>query len=262
VDEHGKPRQEWHRLTGSETGPALEIGILTKGKPTLSMVLISLLLQEERNIRIHVVDTSETPVINRDDVVFALKLAFDREIRCEYEYSRERQRAFSVGKLKLLETLRGPHICFVDDDIVMPSSTIARMLSLVKTGDVYGYYSPVCKNAGAMYQPFGGRTHYSPGGVFYQDSLVRNILMDYYSETVDVLDSRKAPRKVWETAFLTSLFPMLGRKCVIQDDNIVYHLDYNERAEWELWEGSQVHTSAAKAEELVAKYAPHLLSGK
>ena len=48
-------------------------------------------------LRIWIVDTAEQPVIKRDDVLFALKLAQDRGIRCEYEYSKERQRAFSVG---------------------------------------------------------------------------------------------------------------------------------------------------------------------
>ncbi len=105
----------------------IEIGILTKGKPTLSLALGSLLLQENRNIRIHIVDTSESPVIKRDDVVYALRLAFDREIPCGYEHSRERRRAFSVGRLKLLESLKGPHVCFMDDDVVMASSTLAQM---------------------------------------------------------------------------------------------------------------------------------------
>ena len=87
------------------------------------------------------------------------------------------------------------------------------------------------------------------------NALVRKILLDYYDSTIDVLDRMKAPRKVWETAFLTSLFPLLGRPGVVQEDNVVYHLDYNERTEWSLWEGSHVHFSAAKAAELVAKYA-------
>src|SRR5438552_4862805 len=61
---------------------ALEIGILTRGKPTLSMALASLLLQEPRNLRIHIVDTAERPVIQHEDFSSALRLAFDRGIPC------------------------------------------------------------------------------------------------------------------------------------------------------------------------------------
>lgn len=48
-----------------DEAPRLEIGILTIGKPTLSMALSSLLLQDEPRIRIHIVDTAPAPIINR-----------------------------------------------------------------------------------------------------------------------------------------------------------------------------------------------------
>ena len=69
---------------------ALEIGILTLGKPTLSMALASLLLQEPRNLRVHIVDTAERPLIHHEDFSSAMRLAFDRGIACTYEHRRER----------------------------------------------------------------------------------------------------------------------------------------------------------------------------
>src|SRR3954454_17750337 len=101
------------RRTGerrSPSGPPVGVGILTKGKPTLSMVLVSLLMQEHCQLRVHIVDTSPSPVLRRDDVVFALRLAFDRQIVCEYEYSREKERAFGAGRQRLLEALPGPFL--------------------------------------------------------------------------------------------------------------------------------------------------------
>src|SRR5262245_3324952 len=144
----------------------IDIGILTKGKPTLGMTLATLLLQEEVPLRIWIVDTAEQPVIKRDDVLFALKLAQDRGIRCEYEYSKERQRAFSVGRLKLLESLTGRHVSFLDDDIVLPSSALGRLYREAKVSGTYGYIAPVCVNAGASRGFLADRPHYSPGGLF------------------------------------------------------------------------------------------------
>lgn len=234
----------------------IEIGILTKGKPTLSMALVSLLLQENRNIRIHIVDTSDTPVIKRDDVVFAMRLAFDREIPCGYEHSRERRRAFSVGRLKLLQALTGRHICFMDDDVVMASSTLALMLPVLQANPGYGFVSPFCKNAGFVGGPLSGTAHFSPGGVFYQDEIVRKILLEYYDTTTDVLDEKKVPDKVWEISFLTELFTQLGRKCIVLPDTITFHLDYREHPNNLIWdEAKLVHRSAMKARELVSKHA-------
>jgi len=230
--------------------PLIQIGILTKGKATLSMVLASLLLQETRNIRVHIVDTAETPVINREDVRFALRLAFDRGITCNYEYSRERDRAFSVGRLRLLEALDGPHLCLMDDDVVLASSTLARIVPVIEAQPVYGYVVPYCVNGLHARLYGGGQPCFSPGAVLYQDPVVRNILLDYYGNTVDVLDRQPAKEKVWEIAFLTELFALSGRPCQVQADNVSYHLDYQEAPNWALSEADVVRRSKLKAREL------------
>src|SRR4051795_8745834 len=85
--------------TGDSSGPLLEIGVLTIGKPTLSMALSSLLLQDERRIRIHIVDTSPSPIINQHEVQCVLRLAADRGIRCTYDHLHDDKRAFSLGRL-------------------------------------------------------------------------------------------------------------------------------------------------------------------
>jgi hypothetical protein len=180
----------------SEGGPAkaplLEIGILTIGKPTLAMALSSLLLQDERRIRIHIVDTAPSPIIDRYDVQCALRLAADRQITCTYEHRHDDKRAFSLGKLALLETLKGSNVCFMDDDVVMPSGALPMILEYIHDHPVYGWLSPFCKNAGTLRTALAGRPHYSPGGVFHQDKLVRNILLEYYETTVDVLDKQRS----------------------------------------------------------------------
>ena len=239
--------------SGEPKEPFIEIGILTKGKPTLGMVLVSLLLQQFKAIRIEVVDTSEIAVIKRDDVVFALRLAFDLGIVCNYRYLKEKERAFSMGRLKLLESMTGEHVCFMDDDVVVCADTLSRMMPFISRGVPYGFVAPFCKNAWFPAEFSHGRPHYSPCGVFYQDSLVREILMKYYATTVDVLDAQPSKEKVWEVAFLSELFPALGRECAVQTDNISYHLDYSERPNWELDEESLLGRSARKARELVAE---------
>src|SRR5439155_10171762 len=105
-----------------------------------------------------------------------------------------------------------------------------------------------------MRTALAGRPHYSPGGVFRQDKLVRNILLEYYETTTDVLDKHNARDKVWEIAFLTELFPLLGRETHVQMDNVIYPLDYQERPNWDLLREDLVRNSRRKAEELVAKY--------
>jgi hypothetical protein len=236
----------------------VDIGILTKGKPTLGMTLATLLLQEEVPLRIWIVDTAEQPVIKRDDVLFALKLAQDRGIRCEYEYSKERQRAFSVGRLKLLESLTGRHVSFLDDDIVLPSTALAHLYREAQASGAYGYIAPVCVNAGTSRGFLADRPHYSPGGLFFQDSLVRAILLDYYTSTTDVLDTRHAPDKVWELAFLSELFPALGRTITVQQGALSYHLDYHRGVRWELGEEDLLARSRAKVEQMIARHAPPL----
>jgi hypothetical protein len=232
----------------------LEIGILTIGKPTLAMALSSVLLQEERRIRIHLVDTSPTPIIDLMEVQCALRLAADRQITCSYEHLHDDKRAFSLGRLALLEALKGPNVCFMDDDVVMPSRALTAVLAYLDEHPDYGWLSPYCKNAGSARTALAGRPHYSPGGVFRQDKLVRNILLEYYETTVDVLDKAKERKKVWEIAFLTELFPLLGRETHVQNTNVIYHLDYHERPNWDLLQDDLVRASRQKAEELVEKY--------
>jgi hypothetical protein len=237
----------------AETAP-IGVGILTKGKPTLSMVLVSLLMQDGCPLRVHIVDTAPSPVVRRDDVVFALRLAFDRQIVCEYEYSREKERAFSAGRQRLLEALPGPYLVFMDDDVVLPADTLARLRA--RAGDLreWGYVTPVCKNYGMARVPFGEGAHYTPGGLIYQDDLIRRLLLEYYGSTVDVLDSKRATGKVWESVFLSEVFARLGRQCVTLDECVTYHLDYHQRAEWHPNEGELIANTRARLRELVERF--------
>lgn len=231
----------------------IEIGILTRGKPTLGMTLSSLLLQQVQDIRIYIVDTAEKPVINRDDVAYALRLAFDRRIPCNYEYLRERDRAFSTGRLRILQALKGRNLCFMDDDIVLPSSSLAQLLETATSTQMYGFVAPCCQHS--VFPPgySSGAPIYTPGALFYQDEVVREILMDYYHTTVDVLDRTRSEGKVWEAAFLSRLFPELGRSCHVQNDNLVYHLDYRESLNWDALQEQVVARSQQKARELAAR---------
>lgn len=208
---------------------AIHIGILTKGKPTLAMVLVSLVMQEAVPLDIYIVDTAPSPIIKRDDVVFAMRLAFDRGVRCGYEYSKERGRAFSVGRLKLLQELKGRYISFVDDDVVLPPRSFAALLDWAGKREGFGFVSPFCKNYGEAENPLPGRPHYSPGGLIYQDPLVRSILLDYYESTQDVLDAKGNGQRLWEKAFLSELFPALNRESLVLNECVSYHLDYKER---------------------------------
>src|SRR5688500_13294461 len=239
---------------GSNRQPTIQVGILTKGKASLGMVLANLLMQDLEGLHIVIVDTSDSPVINREDVLFALKLSQDRRIRCEYQRSRDKERNFSVGRLALLEQLTAPHVCFMDDDVVMPSSSLAHMAARAVELDTFGYIAPTCVNAGASRGFLSGRPHYSPGGIFFQDALVRKILLEYYSTTADVLDARRASDQVWQLAFLTELFPALDRHCEVQPDNVSYHLDYHRGVRWDLMEQKLLWSSQQKVVELVEKH--------
>ena len=219
------------------------------------MALASLLLQEPRTLRIHIVDTAERPVIHHEDFASALRLAFDRGIPCTYEHSRERLHAFSAGRRALLEALTGPHLCFMDDDIVLPGDALRRLTTFIAAHPDYGYLAPVVKNAPALRSALGTRTQFTPGTVFRQDQLVRDILLDYYATTIDVLDKQKSNEKVWEVGFLTELFPLLGRTAYAQPDNLIYHLDYNERTNWDLLRDDLLRHSRQKAQDLVLRYA-------
>src|ERR1051326_4983456 len=106
-------------LPNSSPQPTIQVGILTKGRPMLATVIANLVLQEEHPIEIFVVDSGEQAAIKRVDVTSVLRLSQERHVRCEYELHRDRQRAFSSVRLKLLENLKGPMIAFMDDDIVL-----------------------------------------------------------------------------------------------------------------------------------------------
>ncbi len=207
----------------------VQVGILTEGKPTLAMVLVALVLQENSPLDIAIVDTAESAVIKRDDVVFAMRLAFDRGVHCGYEHIKERNRAFTVGRLRLLDELSGPLISFMDDDIVLDPAAVRTLHGWARGVGTFGFVSPVTKNWGDADSPSPGRAHYSPGGLIYQDQAVRRILQEYYQTTTDVLDARGASERFWEKAFLSELFPALGRACEVRPDCVSYHLDYRER---------------------------------
>lgn len=231
----------------------IDVGILTKGKPTLGMALASLLLQDEVDLRIHVVDTSARPVINRDDVRYALRLAADRRVHCSYEYGGESDIAFSNGKARLILALKGTHLCLMDDDVVVPAKALGQLLETARSKQAYGYVSPFCKNSPVLHGPLGKQTPYTPGSLIYQDDLVRRILLEYYETTVDVLDRRKSDRKVWETAFMTALFDVLGRPRIRQADLMTYHLDYQEDPNWIEEERTVIARSTAIAHDLAQK---------
>ncbi len=231
----------------------IEIGILTRGKPTLAMTLTSLLLQQVQDIRVYIVDTSDTPIIHRDDVAFALRLAFERRIPCNYEYLKEKDRAFSMGRLRILEALKGRNLCFMDDDIVLLPDTLARLLEAINESPSYGFVAPFCQHSPFPPGYSADVPLYSPGAIFCQDEAVREILVDYYQRCVDVLDRKRSSGKVWEPAFLSRLFPLLGRPSVIQSDNVVYHLDYREPRNWDAYQEQVVARSEEMARQLASR---------
>ncbi len=236
-------------LASDET---IQVGILTEGKPTLAMVVVGLVMQESVPLEISIVDTAENAVIKRDDVVFAMRLAFDRGVHCGYERIKERNRRFSVGRLRLLDELKGPLISFMDDDIVLAPSAVHNLYAWAQAAGAFGFVSPVTKNWGDADSPSPGRAHYSPGGLIFQDQTVRRILQEYYDTTTDVLDARGASDRFWEKAFLSELFPALGRTCEVRADCISYHLDYRERPVRYRIDDDVVRASAAHARAVAA----------
>jgi Glycosyl transferase family 2 len=236
----------------------VQVGILTKGRPMLATVVANLVLQEEQPLEIFIVDTGEQPAIKRGDVTSVLRLAQDRHIRCEYELYRDRQRAFSGGRLKLLENLTGPLLAFMDDDIVLAGAAPIAALTrrAVELGPDLGWVAPLCVNAGNARGFLRDQPHYSPGGVFGQDEIVRNILLEYYNTNADVLDVKGPRERVWELEFLTELFPFLGRTTEVQQETVSYHLDYGGGPRWDLMEEALLATTRRELHRLVAKYAP------
>lgn len=241
------------------SAPQVQVGILTKGRPMLATVIANLVLQDEAPLEIFIVDTGEKASIKRDDVVAALRLAQDRKIRCEYEIHRDKSRAFSSGRLKLLESLRGQLIAFMDDDVVLPGTALATLArQAVASGEALGWVAPHCVNAGSARGFLRDLPHYSPGGIFRQDGVVRSILLDYYANTADVLDARGARERVWELAFLTELFPALGRSTLIHEEVVSYHLDYGGDVRWDLMEERLLNSTRRELARLLAQYAPDL----
>ena len=84
--------------------------------------------QAHATTHLGVMPTGDQPSIKRVDVQAVLRLAQDRGIRCEYELHRDRQRAFSGGRLKLLEDLTGPLIAFMDDDAIAAPDWSTRIV--------------------------------------------------------------------------------------------------------------------------------------
>jgi DNA-binding transcriptional ArsR family regulator len=244
--------------------PTIQVGILTKGRPMLATVIANLVLQEEHPIEIFIVDTGDQPAIKRVDVMSVLRLAQDRHVRCEYELYRDRNRAFSGGRLKLLEELTGPLIAFMDDDIVLAGmAALASLASrAAELGSSLGWVAPYCVNAGSARGFLKDRPHYSPGGILAQDEIVRNILLEYYNNNTDVLDSRGPRERVWELEFLTELFPALGRVTEVQHETVSYHLDYGGGTRWDLMEEALLATTRRELNRLVAKYAPVIAPGR
>jgi DNA-binding transcriptional ArsR family regulator len=247
-------------MTGADPGrqAPIQVGILTKGRAMLATVIANLVLQEERPIEIFIVDTGDQPAIKRVDVISVLRLAQDRHVRCEYELHRDRQRAFSGGRLKLLENLTGPLIAFMDDDIVLGGTTaIASMARRAEElGPKLGWVAPFCVNAGSARGFLRDRPHYSPGGILAQDEVLRSILVEYYNNNTDVLDARGPRERVWELEFLTELFPALGRETEVQHETVSYHLDYGGGTRWDLMEEALLATTRRELNRLIAKYAP------
>jgi len=245
-------------MTTADQPHPVQVGILTKGRPMLATVIANLVLQEEQTIEIFIVDTGDPAAIKREDVRSVLRLAQDRGIRCEYELHRDRQRGFSSGRLALLESLTGPVLAFMDDDIVLAGTAAIASLArrAAQMGPNLGWVAPNCVNAGGARGFLRDRPHYSPGGVFGQDEIVRNILLEYYNNNADVLDAKGPRERVWELEFLTELFPTLGREVEVQQETVSYHLDYGGNTRWDLMEEALLATTRRELKRLVAKYAP------
>src|SRR4051812_42720283 len=146
------------------SGPSstVQVGILTKGRPMLATVIASLVLQEPHPIEIFIVDTGDQPAIKRQDVMSVLRLAQDRGVRCEYELHRDRQRAFSSGRLKLLESMTGPLLAFMDDDVVLAGMGAIGALAqrAEELGPSLGWVAPYCVNAGGARGFLRDKPHY------------------------------------------------------------------------------------------------------
>jgi hypothetical protein len=148
-------------------------------------------------------------------------------------------------------------LAFMDDDIVLTGTAMASLTRrALQLGDNLGWVAPFCVNAGNARGFLRDQPHYSPGGVFGQDDVVRNILLEYYNTNADVLDAKGPRERVWELEFLTELSPTLGRATEVQQETVSYHLDYGGSPRWDLMEESLLATTRRELNRLVAKYAP------
>lgn len=239
-------------IEACSSGAVVDVGVLTRGKATLGIALTSLLLQEDCPVRVHIVDTGDSPVVNRDDVTLAMRLAFDRGIPCSYERVREPRRGFSLGRSRLLKALRGPHVCLVDDDTAFGSLALGRLLRSALSLPEYGCVSPACRNSTV---PLGWECRnlaYTPGSLFFLDRPLRDMMLRYYSSTVDIVDALNGAEKVWEVAFISELLTQLRRPCLSEPGAVIYHLDYQDLQMWNLFEGTIIRRSARLAREMVA----------
>jgi hypothetical protein len=230
----------------------IEVGLLTRGKATLAMVLISLLTQDTDQLRLHIVDTGTQPAISRDDVRFALRLAVDRGIRYNYEYVRPHPRSFSDGRRRLVEALSGELLALCDDDIVFPSSWASRLARAAAEEADWGFLAPVCVNSRIPPDVFEGGAHFTPDGLLRQDASMRAALLRYYAGTPDLLDRVSATRKAWEIAALSELVAASGRRLVHLPDLVTYHLDYDSPVDFSAAEERVVAFSRRAAREAVA----------
>lgn len=230
---------------------SIEVGILTRGKATLGIALTSVLLQDVPGVRVHIVDTSDSPVVNRDDVTLAMRLAFDRNIYCSYERLRDRKRGFSLGRLRLLEVLSGELVCFIDDDMAFGASMMRQLLAVAAGQQgTFGCIRPICRNATLPLGVAEDACHYTPGSLLHLDGALRQALAAYYESTVDVVDPVKSEDKVWEVAFLGELLHRLGRPCLSAPEAVIYHLDHHELRNWSVADGGIIRRSVNLARQL------------
>jgi hypothetical protein len=231
----------------------LEVGLLTSGKATLAMVLISLLTQDTDRLRLQIVDTGGQPAISRDDVRFALRLAVDRGIRYNYEYVRPNPRSFSDGRRRLVESLPGELLAICDDDVVFSSSWASALMEAAGRQPGWGLLAPVCVNSRVPAGVFEGDVHFTPGGLLRQDARLRTALLGYYGETADLLDRREARDKAWEVAALTELVVASGGRLVHLPEVVTYHLDYDSPIDFSATEERVVAFSRRAARAALAK---------
>jgi hypothetical protein len=233
--------------------PHIQVGLLTRGKATLAMVLISLLTQDTDQLRLHIVDTGQQPAISRDDVRFALRLAVDRNIRYNYEYIHPHPRSFSDGRWRLVDALDGPLLAICDDDVVFPSNWASSLIAAAEREENWGLLAPVCVNSRVPADVFDGKVHFTPGALLASDQRLRPALLRYYRSAVDLLDRQEAPVKVWEIAALTELVEAAGRRRIALPHLVTYHLDYDSPIDFRLSEERIVAASRQAARTALAE---------